>query len=144
MPPHIADMRTLFQSTISHLLGQQALPVLWILPRTGPKVCLVPLPYLCVLTSLETLGFSAASLDVVKASVDLILPESVWHILFLSPFIFSRLSREILHWMITCALKLVMAMRRARYGAIYMRRLSKSDSIRQHLVPSCPTKILTA
>jgi hypothetical protein len=43
---------------------------------------------MCALTSLETLGFHMASRGAIKASVDLILPESVRHILSKSPFIF--------------------------------------------------------
>ncbi len=51
-----------------------------ILPRIGPQVCLVSIPYLDVLVSLGALGFNAASRNPIKASLDLILPESVRHI----------------------------------------------------------------
>lgn len=73
-------MRTSSRRTIPRLLGRQALPVWWILRRTGRQVCLAPLSYLRVLVSLETLGFNLASHGAIKASVDLILPESVRHI----------------------------------------------------------------
>src|SRR6266702_4327029 len=36
--------------------------------RTGPQVCFIPLPYLGVLVSLETIGFNVASHNPIKAS----------------------------------------------------------------------------
>ncbi len=80
MSLRFTDMRTSSRKTISHSLGRRALPVWWILPRTGPQVCFVPLPYLGDLVSLKTLGFNTASHNPIKASLDLILPESVRHI----------------------------------------------------------------
>src|SRR6266702_6251499 len=72
-------MRTSSRRTIPHLLGRRVKPVWRILLRTRPQVCFVPLPYLGVLVSLETIGFNSASHNAIKASLDLILPESVRH-----------------------------------------------------------------